>query len=48
MLRNIKAIEVIEEPKGLERGRIFRWQLQSFANLIIEMSDYKSRLVMVE
>ena len=25
MLRNVKAIEVVEEPEALERGRVFRW-----------------------
>jgi len=25
MLCNVKSIEVVEEPKVLKRGRIFRW-----------------------
>jgi len=27
MLRNIKSIEILDEAKVLEWGRIFRWQL---------------------
>jgi len=34
-LRYVKSIEVLEEPEVLERGSIFRWQLQGFTNLII-------------
>ena len=36
MLRDFKSIEVLEEPEVLRRGCIFGWQLQSFANVVIE------------
>jgi len=36
-LCDIEPVEVSQEPKVLERECIFRWQLQAFTNLVIEM-----------
>jgi len=35
MLREVKSIEIVDWPEALEWGRIFRWQLQGFASLIM-------------
>jgi len=33
---DIEPIEVSQEPEVLERGCVFRLQLQAFANLVVE------------